>query len=265
MKILVYDTECSGLDTKASYIQEVAWAIFEVQPTDIFGNAKESWRCVKAKSALVKWGEKHPYAVDPGALKVTGLTRDLCEQFGEEAIKILPELFLDMKECDYVGGHNVKGYDNDMFLHNNYRLFLGEDSMKLEIDEMYHSLKFVDSMIDIDYPEHCKSLTLKYLALEHGYVLTGAHEALQDIFASSHLFKSYDILKTIQNAITPVEERYLKLVFGDPKVDKLKEHRFRWNPKLKIWSKKIREDKVESLHRELGFSTDLLLTQGELL
>lgn len=261
MKVLIYDTECNSLDTVNGFIMEVAWAIFKVTPGDFLFGSKDSWRCLKAKSALVRWDRD--YMVEPEAFNVTGLSNVLCETYGEQVISILPEIFIDMKECDFVGGHNIKGYDNDMFLSNQLRLF-SEDSMALEIQEMMKGITFIDSFTDIDYPSHCKSLTLKYLALEHGYVLAGAHEALQDIFASAHLFAQYPIEKTIENAMQPIEKRFIKTYFGDPKIDVVKQHRFRWDPKDKIWFKNVRANKVEELHEALGFATDLFVTQGEL-
>lgn len=229
--VLIYDTECSGLDTKKDHIMEVAWAIFSV--THDFLENKWNWRCIKAKSALVSWHGLSLYEVNPEAQAVTGLAREMCDEHGIPAIEILPEIFMDMAWCDFVGGHNIKGYDNEMMLFNQYRIFTEHDSMKLEIDEIYRKFKFVDSFADIEYPEHCKSLTLKYLALEHGYVLSGAHEALMDVFASAHLFKSYDFEKIKDNAAQPIEERFLSLKFGDPKVDVLKANRFKWNPEKK--------------------------------
>lgn len=260
MKILIYDTECTKLDTESGIIQEIAWAVFDVK--DCFMELTNQWRCLKAKSVLLHHGMN--YEIDPGALEVTGLVPEFCEQHGENAGSVLSEFMADCIKADFIGGHNSIGYDNKILFSNLIRVFSGDDRMTLEIKAIFEKLKFIDSMVHIDYPKHCKSLTLKYLALEHGYVLTGAHEALQDVFACAHLFKSYDVFEVIKNSQEPVQERFCNLKFGDPRVSVLKANRFYWNPMRKVWYKNVRANKVEDLHKILGFETELFMTQQEL-
>lgn len=254
MIITIYDTECNSLDTERGFIMEVAWARFSVGPVN--------WRCLSARSEIVKWGDDFPYEVNAEALAVTGLTREFCEWKGSPAVKAIPDLFMDLASSDFVAGHNILKYDNPMLLNNNKRIF-ADDSMVLEIDSIYSKMNFLDSFVHIDYPPFAKFLTLKYLALEHGYVLTGAHEALADVFACAHVFKQYDLEKIIENSKQPIQKRFMKLPFGDPRVDVLKKNRFRWEPENKIWYKEVRANKVDDLHNDLGFMTELFVVQKE--
>lgn len=252
-KVLIYDTECNSLDTQKGFIMEIAYALFDIR-FDIMAN-KWKWRSVFAQSSLLQW-DKYQYEVEPGAFAATGLTKEFCDTNGVFATSALDKFIDCVDQADFVGGHNTKNYDDKMIISNLNRLEFQTD--------IFSKKQKIDSMSDIDYPESIQTRKLGYLAYEHGYILSGAHEALNDVFASAHLFSCYDFDKIIENARQPIERRYLRLVFGDPRVQTLKEHRFYWEPKEKIWYKDVRANKVEELHKSLGFATDLFVQHQEL-
>lgn len=248
MKILVYDTECNSLDTEKGFIQEIAWAKYLVE-----GN---KWRCIQAKSSLISWDI--PYDVEPEAFKVTGLSREMCNVNGRKAALDLHEFMASTYDCDHIGGHNVKNYDAPMVLHNAKRS--GPFSLTWEVNQQ------IDSLVDIDYPEQFKQKSLKYLALDHGYILNGAHQALNDVFASAHLFSCYDIEKTIENSKIPMIEVVARFPYNDPMRESrnnlLRANKFRWDTERKVWKKEIKENKLIELEKALGFSVSITKKEG---
>lgn len=237
MKILIYDTECNSLDTSTGFVQEIAWGIWDVQ----------SRRCIKAVSSLVKWDME--YQMDEGAAATTGLSKKFCDDNGQDAIKIFGEFEYDLYRSDYFCGHNAKAYDKPMInsnltraktkLVNNYGVYFRDQK------EHYSETKIlIDTFTDIEYPKHIKMQSLKYLAFDHGYILNGAHEALNDVFACAHLLFSYDLNKTLSNAIQPIFKVQVTLKYNDPNTSFIKESGFKWNPDLKVWHRNMRSVKL---------------------
>jgi len=235
MKILVYDTECNSLDTSTGFVQELAWGIWDAQAR----------RCVKAQSSLVKWDME--YQMDEGAAAVTGLSKKFCDDNGQDSIKIFSDFEKDLSFCDYLCGHNAKAYDKPMMISN---LIRSRTDNRCDVyipshQESYVKSKtLIDTFTDIEYPKNIKMQSLKYLAFDHGYILNGAHEALNDVFACAHLLFSYDLNKTISNAVQPIFKVQVTLKYNDPNTNFVKESGFKWNPDLKVWHRNMRSDKL---------------------
>lgn len=237
----VCDTECNSLDTDKGFVMELAWGRYWV----------EKARFLNSNAFLVKWNK--PYDVEPEAFEITGLSLDHCEANGKEARIVFAQFMNDVMNSEYVVGHNIIGYDKPMIATNLHRALPGVTSFD------FQSRRFVDTLIDCPFPRSMRQRGLKYLALDHNYVLTGAHQALQDVYACAHILSCYDFNLVREIAKTPVVTITSKIEFADlEKRDKLKNVGFYWNPKRKIWEKRIREYYLKSVQLELGFGVDLL-------
>ena len=229
-KILFYDLETNSLDVKRGYIQEIAWAVFDL----------ETKRCLSAHNYLLSWGMA--YSVDPGALAVTGLTRDYCEKHGEIAATVLSDFVALFKteQVQYVAGHNILQFDNHMLNTNVKRALFDEFNL--------NDYRCLDTYLDVPYPPSIKNLTLKYLALDHGYVLTGAHQALQDVFACAHIFFSYKTEDVLEKALNPIVMASAYTSYTDTESrEQLVGLKFRWNRLNKRWEKQIRESDIDAV------------------
>lgn len=229
-KILFYDLETNSLDTSRGFIQEMAYAIFDL----------ETQRCLAAHSFLLSWGMA--YSVDPAAFLVTKLSRDYCEKHGEIAATVLSDFItlLKTEQVQYVAGHNILQFDN-LMLNTNIKRALFES---FNINDY----KCLDTYIDIPYPAHIKNLTLKYLALDHDYVLTGAHEALRDVFACAHVFFKYNTSEILERAQSPLVLAAAHTNYNDTESrDQLVSLKFRWNRLQKRWEKQVRKSSIDSI------------------
>lgn len=237
-KILICDTECNSLDTQNGYVQEIACGLYDV----------DRKRFVNAKSELIKW--KTPYEVELGAFEVTGLSKEYCDANGREARDVFAEFTLALNECDFVCGHNIVGYDRPMLISNLARVFFTRELPFCEFP-------VVDTLLDCPFPSNLKQHSLKYLALDHGYVLTGAHQALNDVYACAHILSCYDFEKVREIAATPIVTLSSKISFSETdKKDKLKNMRFYWNPTKKLWEKRVREFYLPNVQLLLGFDVE---------
>lgn len=227
-KILIYDTEANSLDTQKGVIQELAYALYD----------SDSKRCLKASSQLLKWGKN--YEVDPRALEITGLTRDFCEKHGGPSIRVFEEFINVVKEADYVVGHNILQFDNPLMISNLKACELHP--------YLFQSSKYIDTYIDIDYDNKFKNFSLKYLSLDHGYVLSGAHQALQDVYACAHILFSYEFKEIVERSMEPICNFAIYTQYADTEArDRLFNLKFRWNRETKRWEKKARKSHIDKI------------------
>ena len=241
MRICIFDSECNSLDTTSGFVQELAWAVYDV----------ETWRLVSAKSHILRWGMH--YEVDPGALTVTDLSRDFCELNGDKATDVMSSFMCDVLDVDFLCGHNILGYDKPMALTNIKRACFYEASYS-EFDRK----PVVDTLIDCPYPSSMKIHALKYLALDHNYILSNAHQAMADVMACQAVLAKYDFKQVLEIASTPVITLTSKIDFNDVESrGRIKNARFFWNASRKLWEKKIRAYHVKGIQLELGPNVNL--------
>lgn len=234
-RILFFDTEGNSLDTAGGFIQELAWAIFDL----------DSGRLLKCTSHLLKWNMH--YEVAAAAFEVTGLSREFCEEQGKPAGQVFEEFLLDCENVDCVAGHNIIDYDVKMAVSNIKRALFGAP--------VQLTSKFTfDTMYDCPYPKHIKVLALEFLALKHGYVMTDAHKAMADVFATAHIFFKYPIDQMIEIARTPIVTVAGYTQFLDTAGrEAFYTKKFRWNRDRKRWEKTCRAFYVEGIQLDLKY------------
>lgn len=249
MKILIFDTECNSLDTANGFIQEIAWIIVDTN----------KWRTLKAQSHIVAWDTFYP--VDPGALAVTGLSREFCEEHGRKANNVFGDILSDAYNVSYICGHNAVGYDMPMLATNVKRSCFYPFS-----DSEFSRKTVLDTLTDVPYPPNLKIHALKYLAYDHGFILSDAHQALADVMACKHLLSSYNIDDVIKVASTPLVTLTAKIDFNDIESrDKIKNSRFYWNANRKLWEKRIRAYYLDSYQLSLGPEIELNQEHGSVI
>lgn len=241
MKIIVYDTETSGLDTENDLILELAYGIYHVC------EITNSWRLAESQSTLIKWHKE--YVLKPEVEKLIGLGRIQCETYGHDADICFDDFMNLAKNCDFVAGQNILSYDNKIFLSNCVKASSLDFNLNFEFDR----LKFIDTIYDLPLEEGSVVRALKYFALDHGYVLNGAHQAMNDVFACAHILSCYPISKTIEIASTPLIQVSASIHYSDQKTkDLLYKRGFRWNQKIKVYQKTIREFYLKKLTQDLA-------------
>ncbi len=241
MKILVYDTECSGLDVNLDFVQELGWAVYDLS----------SWRLLFAKSKILKWPTA--YDVHPEALAVTGLSKEFCDQFGERPSEVFAEFLNDVEHVDYLCGHNAIAYDQPIVAAN-----VRKSLFPCTHESRFLKLPHIDTLVDCPFPSNMKVHALKYLAYDHGYILSDAHQALADVFACKHILQQYDFNLVEAVAATPLITLTAKVDFNDLDARAaIKQARFYWNVKRKLWEKRIREYYVPGI--QLTLSESVLL------
>lgn len=225
MIICATDLETTGLDNENDLVTEIGAILWD---TDL--NAP-----VKFFNKLIKIDKPLPELI----VKLTGLTDELLNKFGEPAAKVWEE-FADFRgQGDPISmAHNAqfdRGFVNQIFSTNN------------EV--------WIDSAVDVPYPKEITTRKLIHLAAEHGFVNPFAHRAVTDVLTMCQVVSKYDWNKIIESAKTPTVNM-IALVFFENR-ELAKSAGFRWDGKNKLWTKPVKENLIQAevdKCSSLGFS-----------
>lgn len=233
--ICFLDTECNSLDTQRGFIQELAWAIYDV----------DTRRLLKSTSHLLRWNM--PYTMEPEAQAVTGLSREFCENNGKFVNDVFCDFLTEVETCDAICGHNLIDYDFQMLCSNIKRAMFTEPP-----PDFLAKFAF-DTYFDLPIKNPRQIMTLKYLALDHGYVLSDAHQALADVFACAYVFFSYPFEESVLRARTPLITMHGHTDYKDtPGREAFYRQKFRWNRDNRRWERRCRAFYVSQAQLELG-------------
>lgn len=229
MNILFFDTECNSLSTSDGFIMELAWAIYH-----------QSGRLISSQSYLLDWNRG--YTVDQGAFDATGLAREFCAEHGTAAMHVFEKFLIDAGHCGAICGHNILEFDIPMLDTNIKRAMFESPGLFLP-----RAIR-IDTMHDIVYPSNMKSRSLEYLAMKHGLMMSGAHQALNDVIACAHVFFKYPVERTLAIAQSKFVNLHAYTDYHDQAGrDLMYNLKFRWDRDFKRWKKTAREYFVKEI------------------
>jgi DNA polymerase-3 subunit epsilon len=205
MRLLIGDTETTGLDHEKDHVVEVAYALFDTTYNAI----------ISVHSELVD-------AMGNEAEKVNGIPAELL-QHG----RALHFIERDMKAnfVDAVVCHHVD-FDRPWFS-----------------SSLFADVPWVCSCNDIEWPNAGKSSkSLVALALAHDVPVAFAHRAFDDVLTLARMFqrvaeKGHDVDAMLTKAMRP-KARFVANV-PRSRNDELKAAGFRWDPDRSQWWKKM--------------------------
>lgn len=211
MKVLGLDFETTGLNPQQCRVIEIGAVVWDTETKQPQALYSELIRCDKA--------------LPPEIIKITGITDDMLKSYGKEAKPSFQALWSLIESCEFIVAHNAP-FD---------RSFLESELTQLEITNDFSSLKWIDTVMDVPYPDFVESRKLTYLAADHGFVNNNAHRALFDVITMLNVFSRYDINDIKDRAQSPNVQVIAKVSFEEK--DKAKKLGFRWNRDDKIWFK----------------------------
>ncbi len=229
MKILSLDFETTwGLDIEKTQITEVGAVIY----------------CTERKSPIgffsqFVWDNEYPVS-PPELIALTGIDDELLKQHGQPPQQVLDVLNSYFLASDYVLAHNGNSFDKPIY-YNQCKKY-GVPPVNIE---------WIDSQMDIPYPDHIKTRKLVHLAAEHGFINPFAHRALFDAMTTLEILKRYDI-DSVLAFMNEKTIRCIAIVSFDKK-DLAKARGYGWDPKFKVWYKDIKESLVDKEILEAGF------------
>lgn len=234
------DFETSGVDTEKDEIIEFGYVLFDYDNIYLMNNylIQPSFRISEQVELLT--GIKNEHLEKMGVSHMAAFTTFIGDLY-----------YTGIKRPDFYVGHNARAFDSK-FLSRYLNLFFNSGSeISEEIKSLVNKTKWVDTMLDIPYPDRITTKKLTYLAAEHKFFNQNAHRALFDCLACAHLVRSYswesiEEKMSVKNYIITCSPQPPWIDGGKSK-DKAKELGFKWNPSEKIWHRTAKETELENL------------------
>lgn len=244
MKLLGLDLETGGefeKDLSENFITEVGLVLWDTNhgPVKIYSQILDQEKEVSAQ-----------------AEEYTGISNEVVSEYGTMFLReVAVNVMAMIDECDYIVAHNGLEFDLPVI-----RAFLSEQLEPSDI-ERFDLKVWIDTMIDVPYPNNCKSRNLTYLAGFHIILNCFPHRAITDVLTMMTVLLKYSLDDVLVSANSPMVEYVWKQdypnkrKFNDPKKfiiemaefnrrkDTAKANGFRWDADSKLWNLKCRKVK----------------------
>ena len=234
--ILGIDLETSGLDPKKDRIVELGAVLYDWElqiPVQMIS---------KIIDPAMENGE---FKISEESEELTGISDHMLGKYGAYEKDVLVELQGLSQFADYRMGHFCNDFD---------ALFMIESYARTAVEEP--SLTWLDTSIDIRYPEHIKTRNLKHLAAEHGFLNPFPHRAVFDVLTMLRIASCYKLEDIIARSKEPTV--YVQALVSFEEKDFAKDRGYRWCAPRKIWWRSWKLSDYEADKMECGFRTQLL-------
>jgi DNA polymerase III subunit epsilon len=213
MKVLIIDTETSGLDPKRDWVIEIGAVLYSVtHRTTLF----QLSTLLNAQENAAELINRIPPAVLPE------ISTDTQQIF----INTLQHL---AQAANYAVAHNA-AFDEQWFDGSHLPVLTNNDTQPL---------KWLCTLEDFTFPKQTRpGENLVSLVLNHGIGVSSTHRALTDCQLIAALFDRMDDLEGMINKADRPKALYKALVSYDKK-DLAKTAGFKWNAEKKIWTRRM--------------------------
>jgi DNA polymerase-3 subunit epsilon len=218
--VLIVDTETTGLLHERDTCIEVGCVEYSLNYLSVLGCFSAVIACDADNSEASKINHIHP---------------DLMQAaYGREAAAVWRAMESMGRRADAALAHN-----SDF------------DKGWVPTDHLIAQLPWIDTCYGVDWPlQSKKSGTLINLALEHGLGVVDPHRALSDCLLIARLLTrcgelGHDVHAMLDRGLRPMKT--FKALVSYEQRESAKEAQFRWQPKQKIWTRKMAVEDAQSL------------------
>lgn len=220
-------------------------------------------RPIELGSVLWDWDTKMPLmllselidpSMDMGGFTVTeeitgitGITSEMLTSYGQYEKDVYNRLKMMAQFADYFMGHFCNDFD---------ALFLSEMRKRQGDESDMLQKHWLDTSIDIKWPEEITTRKLRYLASEHSFLNPFSHRAVFDVLTMLKTASEYPLEQIIARSNEPMV--YLEALVTFDEKERAKERGYRWNPPTKQWWKGFKESDALIERQECQFKTLVL-------
>ena len=230
MRIVGIDFETTGLDAKEDRIIEVGAVLWDW----------ESGTPLQLLSSLVHPGRDIPEEIT----KMTGITNDAVSDFGRPEDEVFNDLWYLMGCADYAMAHNAP-FDKGFY-----------DAANARMAPTVAQKVWLDTKMDIQYPESITTRNLRHLACEHNFLNPFSHRAVFDVLTMLKLASCYSLAHIIARAAEPT--LYVQALVSFDEKEKAKARGYYWCAPKKIWWRTFKQSDYTAEKDVCGFRTQLL-------
>lgn len=225
MKLLCLDLETTSLDTQTAEVTELGYALYD---TDLAGDTP----------VLMKDFLTIPKTdITEEITDITGITNELLQMYGVPVEAAFLELVNDLNKYqpDAIVGHNLLGYDLPIVVRH---LDLLKPHAVVECDPIQ-----IDTRIDLPHKRAPKNNSLIFLSADVAkFCNPFSHRAMFDVLSTMKLLFSFELIKVLESASTPLVTMVAGVTFHTK--DLAKNRGFGYNPDTKEWTKTVRESQL---------------------
>lgn len=231
MLIAGLDLETTGLDTATCGITEISAALWDT----------EKGKLLSMFSTYVMPLQTIPDEVQ----RLNGITNFDCERFGLSINHALAETYgRILRHADAGIAHNWTDFDGPI-MQRLWKEFGQRSTPSLQ------PALWIDSSVDVPYPQHITTRKLTHLCAEHGFLNPFPHRGLFDVVSMLQVVSHYSMENILELVKSPMIRVFANVSFEDK--EKAKGRGYRWNKEERTWSKNIRQCHLERENAEAGF------------
>ena len=230
------DVETSGLDPAKDRIVEIGAVTFDwdtKMPMQILSELVDPTM------------EDSEWKLPEEITGITGITFDALGKYGGFERDVLVKLESMIQFSDYYVAHNGNAFDR-LFMEAAY----GRHSMTM-LDRPW-----LDTIIDIKYPESIKTRNLHHLGADHMTLNPFRHRAVFDVLTMFKVMECYDLDAIIARSKEPV--LYVQALVSFEEKELAKERGYHWCAPKKILWRSWKSSDFEADKLECGFRTQFL-------
>lgn len=219
--ILGIDFETTSLNTDTLEITEIGAILMD----------EISWKPVMIFNTLIQG----PIVPDE-ITELTGLTTELLDTYGVPLDESKKGLMGLVDRADWLVAHNATNFDKKIY----ERVFT--DLPKRP---------WIDTSVDVPYPERMTTRKLEWLAAAHGFVNPFSHRTVFDVLTMLKVMSSYSFDGVTKLALEPSVN--VRAVIDYQHREKAKERGYRWDAVNKSWIKTLKQSQFEIEKIQAGF------------
>jgi DNA polymerase III subunit epsilon len=197
-----------------------------------------------------------PNPIPEEAAQHHGLTYERLVHYGVLNEVAFAELQSFLQRAEAVVAHFGAKFDQDF-----------HDAEILRIGLPRLGLTWIDTALDIKYPDRIKTRSLLCLAAEHGFLNPFPHRAVFDVMTMLRIFSLYDPQAALEYARQPILTLEALVSFDDKELAKARA--YRWLPApgaspgaKKKWLKELRESDAAKEIADAGFPVQIIHKKG---
>ena len=232
MNLLGLDFETSGLSPENDLILEVGAVIWD---TDLHVP-------IAIDNFFVNWG----IDVSEEITEINGIQQRFLDDHGLDPLFALNRLGLLEDKTEITVAHNGNLFD---------RPFRREWNKRLLPQPPADDRLWIDTHVDLDYPDKVSTRRLTYLAAEHGFLNPFAHRAVFDVLTMMVILDKYPLEEVIFSAKQPTVLVQALVSYDNRQL--AKDNFFYWDGEKKAWLRSMKKHKLEQVkfpfnHRIVG-------------
>lgn len=189
------------------------------------------------------YAENYP-EIPPEGVALNGISTELLKRYGALPSVAFGNLNALMLKADYIVAHN--GSDFDKIVYENDFPRVGKEVIEKP---------WVDTCIDVPYPDHIKTRKLTHLAADHGFANPFAHRALFDVMTMMKLLGEYPLEEVLRLSKEPLCEVIASVTYDDRQL--AKDRGYMWDGERKKWVKKLKQSYAKREAEQAPFHVNI--------